>query len=705
MNPEANGEISNEFFKKLNQQIVQKDNLIKLLQLQIRNLKTQIEAGGAGSEELEQLKRALEDKASEADQLLSELNSQKAQFSELEHQKDEQIKALSQMLEQHQGSGSSVAEVVDDPRIPELEQIVSTLREELAASAQSVDMLKAELEDAKKAMAAVKNEGDAAAAASQELQASMAASQELQVAMEASQAEILSLNASIEELKTQLAAKDAEIAGAQAAAPEMDAMKNRILELEQDVVNLRNIIAENEESAKASGSSVSSEALEKAQAEIASLNAVIASLKANPVVSPAISDEIEHLRQENSQLAELKNQVKKLTEEASAYTEAAMKITALEAEREQQAMEIERLKSVSADSDQIDALKLEIARLREIDRVREEELARLRVSMEARQDESMNDPAVREEVEQLTRQVADQLLSIQNFESMIGKTRQQLEQKDKEIEVLRSRLGSGTAAAATSVIPVSGESEIITSFIDFFDGLDSLLLKNPLPELQTLHQKLLDRLIIPNQITYMQVISEEFDPDRHCATDYFRSSRFPERCIVFEVEKGYRKGDAVIKKSKVWVVQNLFSCLACGATQSNPDSRFCHLCGAKILAPNGLPVDSLPEFEPTPTTYQRFAERMLERNDQAKAKEYILAGLELDQNFVPLMVRLADIMTADSQFEEAMELLNKAYSLKPDHKTQEKIKSLETKLSIFKQAKSLKLSAEEFEKLLHLIQK
>ncbi len=693
MNPEANGEISNEFFKKLNQQIVQKDNLIKLLQLQIRNLKTQIEAGGAGSEELEQLKRALEDKASEADRLLSELNSQKAQFSELELQKDEQIKALSQMLEQHQGSAASVAEVVDDPRIPELEQIVSTLREELAASAQSVDMLKAELEEAKKAVTVVKSEGE------------VAASQELQAAMEASQAEILSLNSAVEDLKAQIAAKDAEIAGSQALAPEMDVMKNRILELEQDVVNLRNIIAENEESAKTAGAGASAEALGKAQAEIASLNAVVASLKTNPVVSPAISDEIEHLRQENSQLADLKSQVQRLTEEASAYTEAAMKITALEAEREQQAQEIERLKSVSADNDQIDALKLEVARLREIDRVREEELARLRVSMEARQDESMNDPAVREEVEQLTRQVADQLLSIQNFESMIGKTRQQLEQKDKELEVLRSRLGSGTAAAATSVIPVSGESEIITSFIDFFDGLDSLLLKNPLPELQTLHQKLLDRLIIPNQITYMQVLSEEFDPDRHCATDYFRSSRFPERCIVFEVEKGYRKGDAVIKKSKVWVVQNLFSCLACGATQSNPDSRFCHLCGAKIMAPNGLPVDSLPEFEPTPTTYQRFAERMLDRNDQAKAKEYILAGLELDQNFVPLMVRLADIMTADSQFEEAMELLNKAYSLKPDHKTQEKIKSLETKLSIFKQAKSLKLSAEEFEKLLHLIQK
>ena len=400
---------------------------------------------------------------------------------------------------------------------------------------------------------------------------------------------------------------------------------------------------------------------------------------------------------------DLKAELAKLRAESDDFAEAAMKVTALEAEREQLANEIEVLKAASADSDQTDAMKLEIAKLREALQSREDELARLRVSLEARQDESMNDPAVREEVEQLTRQVADQLLAIQNFEGMISRTREQLKQKEAEVEVLKARVGGN--AASNSVIPVTGENEIITSFIDFFDGLDSLLIKNPLPELQILHQKLLDRLIIPNKITYMQVISEEYDPEKHSATDYFRSSKFPERCIVFEVEKGYRKGDSVIKKSKVWVVQNLFSCLACGATQSNPDSRFCHLCGAKIVAPNGLPVDSLPEFEPSPITYQRFAERMFEINDQERAREYILAGLELDSNFVPLMVRLADIYMADSKFEDAMDLLKKAYSLKADPKTHEKIQSLETKLSIFKQAKNLKLSPEEFEKLLHLIQK
>lgn len=694
MNPEANGEISNEFFKKLNQQIVQKDNLIKLLQLQIRNLKTQIEAGGAGSEESAELKKALDEKAAESERLLSELEAQKGQYQELEQQKDEQIKALSQMLEEHQASSSNVADVGDDPRIPELEQIISSLREEIEAERQ----MRAQLEEAKKEADAMRVELATASGEKQQLV-------ELKMALDAAQAEAEQANAALATLKSHLESREAEAANASAAGEEVEFYKGRVLELEQDVANLKSIIAEKDEAGVGSVDESSAQALALGQAEIERLQARVAELEANPALPASVVDELERLRQENSGIGSLNDRISRLQAEAGNFAETAMKLTALESERELLVNELDRLKNATTDSAEVDAYKLEIARLREVDQSRENELARLRVSIEARQDESINDPVVREEVEQLTRQVADQLLAIQNFEGMISKTREQLQQKDAEIDQLKARLGAGNAAASAAVIPVTGESEIITSFIDFFDGLDSMLIKNPLPELQALHQKLLDRLIIPNKINYMQVISEEFDPEKHCATDYFRSTKFPERCIVFEVEKGYRKGDAVIKKSKVWVVQNLFSCQACGAVQSNPDSRFCHLCGSKIVAPNGLPVDSLPEFEPSPTTYQRFAERMLERNLQGPAKEYILAGLAIDPNFVPLMTRLADILAAESQFEEAMNLLKKANSLKADPKTQEKIQALETKLNIFKQAKSLKLSAEEFEKLLHLIQK
>jgi tetratricopeptide (TPR) repeat protein len=129
------------------------------------------------------------------------------------------------------------------------------------------------------------------------------------------------------------------------------------------------------------------------------------------------------------------------------------------------------------------------------------------------------------------------------------------------------------------------------------------------------------------------------------------------------------------------------------------------MCGAKIVAPNGLPVDSLPEFEPTPATYQRFAERMIIKGDMEKAKEYLQSGLELDPNFVPLLVKLGDILGSESKFEEALELLKKANNLKQDSKIQEKIAALEVKLNIFKQAQSLKLDPEEFSKLVNLIQK
>jgi tetratricopeptide (TPR) repeat protein len=203
----------------------------------------------------------------------------------------------------------------------------------------------------------------------------------------------------------------------------------------------------------------------------------------------------------------------------------------------------------------------------------------------------------------------------------------------------------------------------------------------------------------------MPVISEEFNAESHLATDYFTSDRFPEKCVVFEVEKGYMKGDTVVKKAKVWVVQNLFQCQACNAMQSNSDSRFCHMCGAKIIAPNGLPVDSLPVFEPTPTTYLRFAERMLEKDDTAKAREYLESGLELDSNFFPLMVKLGDLYAAESNFEEAIDVLARAVKVKADPKLQEKIQEMQVKLNIFKQAQTLHLNPEELDKLVHLIKK
>jgi molecular chaperone GrpE (heat shock protein)/uncharacterized coiled-coil DUF342 family protein len=753
MSPDGNGEISNEFFKKLNQQIVQKDNLIKLLQLQIRNLKNQIESGAAEGEESAELKKALEDKSLEVEKIQAELNEQKNQFDQFSKEKEEQIEALNKLLEEQQGSEAS-AEVIEDPRVPELEAQLETLKQqleeaqaqqaepgqtneevvaELAAKDEQIQQLQQQLEEAQAQQAepGQTNEEVVAELAAkdeqinqlqqelEQVQKGLVSSQdetekvqELRISLEAAKNELKQYEEAAQQLKTELQERDQQIdqlktAGEEASNNEED--KNKIQELQQDIETLRNLLAEKDEAlaAQASGeapatSAESEEKLKEAQAEIDLLKSRIEEIQNNPVLPAKVEEELNQLREENSELSELREKVAKLEKDADEVAETAMKLTAAESEREQLAAELEKLKS-QEESEEEQALKLELAKLKETLEKKDDELSRLRVSLEAREDESMADPEVREEVEQLTRQVADQLLAIQNFESMLEKAKEQIEAKNNEIEVLKGKLAKAPASEAP--IPVADDSEVIGSFIDFFDGLDSLLSKNPIPELQALHKKLLDRLIIPNQISYVPVISEEFDPERHVATDYFRSDSFPEKCIVFEVEKGYAKGDKIIKKPQVWVVQNLFNCQECKAMQSNPDSRFCHMCGAKMVAPNGLPVDSLPEFEPTPTTYHRFAERMMEKGDLDKAKEYLQAGLELDSNFVPLLVQLGQIYGSESKFEEALELLKKAHNLKQDDKIQEKIAALEVKYNIFKQAQSLKLDPEEFSKLVNLIQK
>ena len=320
MNLESNGEISNEFFKKLNQQIVQKDNLIKLLQLQIRNLKTQLESGGTGGEGVEELKRALEEKSEEADRLLSELNGQKEQFAALEQQKNDQIKTLSQLLEEQQVGGAST-EVIEDSRVPELEtEKQARMAAESSSGASGTDetaALKSEIEQLRAELAS-------ASGSSAEIES-------LKQAVEVARAELEQSNAAMQQMSAQLQA------GGESASADVVAYQNKIQELEQDVLNLKNLLAERSEG---DGMTVD-------QLELEQLRAKVAELEAGGMQPGVNIDEIERLRQDSSELAEANAKLAALQKDADAFTETAMKVTVLESDCAQlneklAALELER---------------------------------------------------------------------------------------------------------------------------------------------------------------------------------------------------------------------------------------------------------------------------------------------------------------------------------------------------------------------------
>jgi chromosome segregation ATPase len=477
MNPtEEKGEISNEFFKKLNQQIVQKDNLIKLLQLQIRNLKSQVEEGGGSEEEAAELKQALETKAAEIEALQADLNGQKAEYEQLSHEKDEQIQALNKMLEEQQSSEAGT-EVLEDPRVPELETELVNLQQELEAeraSKQELETKAAEVDNLQQTIESLQQELQAAATVeavpSAEVEAEMA---ELRSSYEQGKAELEQAALTLDNMTSEIQAKDAEIAELKAAS-ESDDSEGKILELQQDIETLKNLLAEKDE-ALAAQAPDSSEELQNAMAEIEQLRSTLSTLQEQPSLTPELEEELNRLREGSSELQSLQEQIQKLQAEAESASETALKLTALESEREQLVAELEKAKAESGDSAELVAIQTEVSTLREVLANKEQEIAQLRVSLESAQEQGMEDPSIKDEIEQLTKQVADQLLAIQNFEGMLEQAKQQIEAKDAEIAALNSKVA--TSSSSASIIPVEGESEIITSFIDFFDGLDSLLSK------------------------------------------------------------------------------------------------------------------------------------------------------------------------------------------------------------------------------------
>lgn len=694
--PEASGEISSEFFKKLNQQIVQKDNLIKLLQLQIRNLKNQIESGEADVERADDLQSALDQKNSELESLRVELEEQKRLCASIGAEKDAEIRSLNEMLEKNKSM--TVAEYVEDPKIVELEDNLRRIQNEYQNVKRELDDLKLQKTDVidenfklKSELEKFKDEAEEQNQKITELNEMLEAKQnELQATVE----ELKNKTEELENVPEQLnALKDEEIQKVIKEANEQN--QEQISKISLEAETYKNKVAE------------LTQKMEEMQINLSGKERDQLSVddelrKTNEELSLA-RNEILRLTDENEKIADLEQKINDLEEEKQKYENISDKLTEAEKTVEKLNSELAIVSSEVVSQNKREEYMLQISQLKQMVEDKDEEITSLRRTLDLKMDEGLS--VDNKAVEALSQQVADQLLTIQGIEKQLRDTRNQLNEKENELSQVKIQLEEQKSVKVLDAPVTLDNDETLASFIDFFDGLDVALSKKSDPELQNLHKKLMDRLIIPNQINYMPVISESFDFNKHVATDYFRSDKFPERCIVFEVEKGYMKGNKVIKKSKVWVVQNLYKCTSCGVDQTNPESRFCHLCGTKIVAPNGLSIDSLPIFEPTATTYSNFSKRMLDKGNILKAKEYIKCGLEIDPNYLPLIFSMADVLISESKFQEAIDYLERAYKIKPDERTKAKIQNIETKLNIFSQARNLKLSSEEFNELIHLIQK
>jgi molecular chaperone GrpE len=105
-----------------------------------------------------------------------------------------------------------------------------------------------------------------------------------------------------------------------------------------------------------------------------------------------------------------------------------------------------------------------------------------------------------------------------------------------------------------------GKREIILSLLDVLDGFDNAFrqagsAKSSMSEgFRLLHRKLLG-LLEAHGVTPFRSVGERFDPHLHEAVGSVETDDFESDTIVDEVQRGYRKGDEVLRPARVRVAK------------------------------------------------------------------------------------------------------------------------------------------------------
>jgi molecular chaperone GrpE len=105
-----------------------------------------------------------------------------------------------------------------------------------------------------------------------------------------------------------------------------------------------------------------------------------------------------------------------------------------------------------------------------------------------------------------------------------------------------------------------GKREIILSLLDVLDGFDNAFRqagagKSSVSEgFRLLHRKLLS-LLEAHGVTPFKSVGKSFDPHLHEAVGSVETDEYDSGIIVDEVQRGYRRGDEVLRPSRVRVAK------------------------------------------------------------------------------------------------------------------------------------------------------
>jgi len=638
---DINQNLNTEFYKKLNQQIVQKDKLIKMLQKHIEKLKDgmSIESGSEDQGELgqkvENLERENEDLSSHVEKLESKVDDYEKITSELE-----ELKARL----------DSPADEEDIRKIDFLNKQLSDKDNEINAFIEKVEKLEFKISTQQNEML--------------DVQKKLNGSDSFKEKSDNLQIEIDELNKRIELMEVELGNRDRKIKELTAELDDLDAKgetgidQEAVAKYEMSIKSLESEMDTIRSDARLEVDNLKRElqsATEKLKEEIKKRAALTEKTIGDTDVTEfeeklnnALSEVQEYkdlLAASEYEFKEYRDKSATFSGSAADYTDALnQKITALEKE-----ITDEKEKSLQLQKEKED-FSLQLDKIRAIKPETETRSSELKI-LESKYSELLAD-----------------------FEGQKGKTKAVFDEK----VLLEKKLKKAQESHPAEVIPVDRIDEM-KHLIEYFE-------KNA-PEWEKKDMDLICAVLSEIGLSVIETVGVEYDPDIHEMVSSVKSSTFPEGVILNELSRGYKYRNEVIKKAEVSVVKNTLECSNCLKTVKSED-KFCSNCGNRVdmmLAAIG----EEEELEKAALIFFKIARSYYYGGDYPATLSRIEESLKIDPDNEDAIKLKGEVYEKLGNFEKALECSQKVYDMAPDVKNENKLKGIRAKLAILNSIKDL----------------
>jgi molecular chaperone GrpE (heat shock protein) len=206
--------------------------------------------------------------------------------------------------------------------------------------------------------------------------------------------------------------------------------------------------------------------------------------------------------------------------------------------------------------------------------------------------------------------------------------------------------------------------------------------------------KEIDTILLKRGVEKIASEGAEFNSRFHEVKEYVRSSDYKENTIIQEFSPGYIIDGRVIRKSSVAIIKNRLVCPACSTT-GREGSNFCDKCGSPLSFPQikGVEIacEHVREIGKVAEIYVKIGKDYEKKGSFAQAIKQFEEALRIKENDPEIMLYIAGAYELMGEYSKALEVYEKIRFIKPgDSKIESVIDNIKIKIRLTEQIKSIR---------------